>query len=217
MRDKLLIFDMDNTVLQSRLNFPLMKETVHRVLDEYGFSEYKLNTTAKSILAYENSNDCRADVLNQILDEIKLVEKDGLENAVLEPGAKAALSFLQPCAILVLLTNNDREAAMESLKRLGADIFFDDIVGRDGSFKLKPEPDGVNYILDKYSFSKNDKVLVVGDAWNDAMAAAAAGVGFVAYNNSRSEDWDGQNIKPLLRLDHWDDDACKSILALLGN
>ena len=36
MKNKLIIFDMDNTILQSRIDFPKMKRMVWRVLDELG-------------------------------------------------------------------------------------------------------------------------------------------------------------------------------------
>lgn len=48
----------------------------------------------------------------------------------------------------------------------------------------------------------------------DAQAAEAAGIGFVAYNRSRMENWAEWNIVPLLQLTQWDKEACDLIREL---
>ena len=40
MKDKLIIFDMDNTILQSRIDFPLMTREVTKIMLAHGLDKY---------------------------------------------------------------------------------------------------------------------------------------------------------------------------------
>lgn len=214
MKDKLIIFDMDNTILQSRIDFALMREKVHALMDELGLPQYKHRSVAYSILLYSESPAYRPEVAQRVWDEIAAIEKRGLEQAVLEPGAAEALACLQPYAELTVLTNNTDDNLAENLGRLGILPYLSCVAGRDSVPKLKPAPDGMLHIMAQYPHIDAAHTIAVGDALIDADAARQAGIGFVAYNRSRAERWDELGIRPLLRLNCWDEQACRQIAGL---
>lgn len=216
MKDKLIIFDMDNTLLQSRIDFALMRERVHAMLDDLGLQEYKHNSLAYSILQYAESPDYQPQVAQRVWDEISEIEKQGIEQAVLEPGAGQALQYLAAYAELAVLTNNTGQNLEQTLGRLGLLPYLGYVAGRDSVPKMKPAPDGMLHIMAQFPHIAAANTLAVGDARIDADAAGRAGIGFVSYNRSRIEDWDGLGIRPLLRLNCWDQTSCRRLAALLA-
>lgn len=215
MRGKLLIFDMDNTVLRSGIDFGRMCAVVHEILDQEGYACYKQPTAARSMLAYKQSPDYDPALAARLWQAIEEVEAEGLGRAVAEPGAAEALAYLSGQAIVTILTNNTDQAAAENMQRLGLAAYCDLIVGRDSVPLLKPSPEGFLQIMAAYPEIKPSHILAVGDAANDAHGAQAAAIGFAAYNNSRAEDWEGWGIRPLLRLTAWNRQACDALLKII--
>ena len=215
-QDKLIIFDMDNTILQSRIDFPKMKAEVWRILDELGLPQFKCKSTADSIMHYTQSPYYDHEAAEKMWRRVGEIEDEGLLAAVMEPGAVAALAYLQQYAELAVLTNNTDFNLSDNLGRLGILSYLSCVAGRDKVGRvLKPEPGGMEWVMAQYPSILRRRVVTVGDAWNDATAAAAAGIAFVAYNRSRQENWDELGIVPRLRLTQWDLQSCDAILELM--
>ena len=217
MKDKLIIFDMDNTLLRSRIDFPKMRQAVYALLDQQGVPQYRRNSTANTILAYTASPDRDPAVEAEMWRQVAIIENEGLEHSVLEPWALEALDILGKDCELAVLTNNTDFNLAENLGRLGLLPYLSCVAGRDSVPRLKPAPDGLQWVAAHYPWVPAARVMTVGDAMNDAQAAQAAGYGFVAYNNSRQEDWRPLETPPLLKLTAWDPAACAALLSLWEN
>ena len=215
MKDKLLIFDMDNTLLHSRIDFSRMHREVELLLRQSGLSRYIQRSVAQSILDFSRSPDYDPELEKAIWARVAEIEAAGLERAVLEPGALAALAELQDFAELAVLTNNADSAIGANLLRLGLAPYLSLAWGRDSVPCLKPAPEGIILIRENYPDISAEHTLMIGDAMIDAQAAAAAGIGFVAYNRSREENWRSFGIRPLLQLRQWDEQACAAIRGLM--
>lgn len=113
-------------------------------------------------------------------------EREALGAATLEPGARAAISGLRAAGFRTALwTNNAREITLAALERFDLVDHFDLIVTRDDMKALKPDPAGWRVIVER--FGTITEGVVVGDSWVDGLAAAAAGVRFIAYHANRAE------------------------------
>ena len=119
MKNNLIIFDMDNTILQSRIDFPKMKREVWRILDELGLPQFKCLSTADSIMHYTQSPHYDQQVAETMWRRVGEIEDEGLLAAVMEPGATEALAYLQQHAELAVLTNNTDFNLDDNLGRLG--------------------------------------------------------------------------------------------------
>lgn len=214
-----LIFDLDNTLLRSAIDFSLMKNEVCRLLRQAGLPfDERLPVSAMISAAAPPPLLAR-----EIWQAVERIEASGMEAAVLEPGAEEALRLLRPSHRLCLLTNNLHLAARRALAAHGIEDYFDLTAGRSesaalpfpGGETLKPDPGGMLAI--RRAFPEVKKWLTVGDAVIDAQAAAAAGIGFAAYNNSRAEDWHGHGIKPLACLKAWDEQAVSLLRQILDS
>jgi phosphoglycolate phosphatase len=128
-----------------------------------------------------------------------------MEVAALEPGALAAVVGARRGGFATAIwTNNARELTLPALARLGLADELDLVVTRDDMRALKPDPDGWRVISEH--FSKHAKgtddprhAVVVGDSWVDGVAAAKAGVSFIAYR-ARQEDLDRWQVTPIVHL-----------------
>lgn len=217
MKDKLIILDMDNTILQSRIDFKLMAARVGEMLSAGGFGHCRRQGVAYSMLAFSEDPHYDPELAGQIWDQIGRLENQGLEQAVLEPGVIDSLAYLGRFAELAVLTNNTDHNLADNLGHLGVLPYLSQVAGRDSVPRLKPAPDGLLYLCACYPHLDRWQVVTVGDAVNDAQAAAAAGLKFAAYNRSRMEDWDRQGFSPLLRLREWNRESCDRLLALLAD
>ena len=56
---------------------------------------------------------------------------------------------------------------------------LDLVVTRDEMRRLKPDPDGLRVVRERWPDAS--RIVVVGDSWVDGLAAQAAGVPFIAY------------------------------------
>ena len=214
MKDKLIIFDMDNTILQSKIDFPLMSREVNKIFSAHGLEKYGHNSVATGMVIFAKSPDYDQSIADEIWKRVAEIEAEGLDKAVLEPGAIEALDYLNQFAELALLSNNTDSAIGDNLNRLGIAKYLTYIAGRNSVPNLKPSPDGMLLVKKHYPHVSLNNTLTVGDAMIDAQAAEAAGIGFVAYNRSRLENWPKWNITPLLQLTQWDLNACESIRGL---
>ena len=216
MLDKLIIFDMDNTILCSSIDFDKMLVQVHSLLRDAGFVQYCRQSVADTILTYTDSAECDKQLVEQLWKCVAKLEDEGLYAARLEPGAAEALEYLSQYAVLTVLTNNTDNNLAQHLGRLGALPYLSCVAGRDSVGRLKPAPDGMQWVMAHYPDIPISNVIAVGDAWNDAAAAAAAGIRFAAYNNSRDENWAEHGIVPRVKLTNWDKNSCELLLCALN-
>lgn len=104
---------------------------------------------------YYNNHNSLADLYPGMLDILKAVKKSG-----------------KPVGVF---TGKGREAATITLKILEVFDYFDLIVTGDDVKEHKPAPEGIHMFLEKFSLPE-DKVLLIGDAPADIIAARAAGI-----------------------------------------
>lgn len=186
-----IIFDMDNTLLKSTIDFPKMKKTVFDLLVGFHLCEQALDwqskTASQLIEMGRQSGKMTAQMEQQIWDEVGAIEKEGMHGAVLEENVEEVLSQLARHYHLVILTNNAYVAAQEALQETGIDGYFDEIFAREQMSVLKPSPSGIFAILGKYPHLRADAWTMVGDSWIDGKAAQEANVDFIAYNGKPME------------------------------
>ncbi|HET9489108.1 MAG TPA: HAD-IA family hydrolase [Methylomirabilota bacterium] len=182
---RVCVFDLDHTLVRSPLDLAAMAldmravlESCHGPLPARG-ERYRVG----ELLAY-----CRrlAPALEEALWGVALDhERRALNDAALEPGAYEALQGSRAAGwSTAVWTNNARAISLTALERFGLLPYLDVVVTRDDMGALKPDPDGWRVIAKRLA---PDHGLVVGDSWVDGLAAAAAGVPFVAYRADPAE------------------------------
>jgi len=113
-------------------------------------------------------------------------ERRAMELASLEPFAVEVVAGLRAAGVATAIwTNNDRVVADVVLARFGLAPHLDLVVTRDDVRRLKPDPDGLRVVRDRWPHAS--RIVVVGDSWVDGAAAQAGGVPFIAYRGDRAE------------------------------
>lgn len=186
MQVKGLIFDMDNTLLRSRIDFDQMKRETYAFLTTGQILQADLDLdthTTSTLMAAAVSTGMMSEAMIAEMWEIaNRIEKAGMHEATLEPGAAQLLETLHGRMPLVIVTNNSSEAAELALRENGVRQYFDDVIGRDRVKAMKPEPDAFLLVLASYPHIPAEHWLSVGDAWIDGAASTQAGIRFIAYN-----------------------------------
>lgn len=198
-----IVFDMDNTILRSRIDFPAMKRETYAFLvskallpDGYALSEH---TTSTLIEEAARSSDMTEQLLRELWAIPTKHEVAGMRGADLEPGAREVLARLHGDYRIAIVTNNSVDAAEQALRGNGILAYFDLLIGRESVQAMKPSPDGHVRVLREYPFSA-DEWLSVGDSWIDGKASIDAGIKFIAYR-SDGDKLKQMNVKPYAAID----------------
>ena len=105
------------------------------------------------------------------------------------PGIRKLLASLQRAGVtLAVFTGASRKSAEIALHRSGLAPFFDAIVTADDVSQTKPDPQGLELVMDAVGAPKG-KTVYVGDDPNDIVASRRAGIqGAAALWGSRKRD-----------------------------
>jgi len=212
-RIKGILFDMDNTLLQSRIDFPAMKRGVFDFFAERkalpGDFPIDAHTTA-TMLEHVKTNGGDDALIASALAIAAKHELAGMAGAGLEPGARELLEALDGRFPVVVVTNNAYAAAVSALESTGILQRFDLVVGREQMTAMKPSSSGFRYAMERFSGISAEEWLSVGDSWIDGKASAEAGIPFISYRTP-IEAMVRQGARPKARIDH-----LLELLALIG-
>lgn len=208
MRDdrkyKGIIFDMDNTLLQSRIDFAAMKEDICRHLIGHGMlmERFPLHEhTTSTMLEHAKQAGMDHALYLSCMNIAEKHEVRGMEGAGLEKGVPELIESLHGKFVLVVVTNNSLSAALKALEVTGIKPYFDAIIGREQMEALKPSPSGFTYVLNQFRSITADEWISVGDSWIDGKASAGAGIPFISYRTSMEAMID-KGVRPIARIDH---------------
>jgi phosphoglycolate phosphatase len=191
----LVVFDLDNTLVHSQIDFAGMRAAIIQLLRERDLSaasddELRRLSVGEIIASGARFNgEFQREAWRRVLE----FEREGMLKASVEEDAGRTLGVLQNAGFqLAILTNNAREATLDALKKFALETYFELILTRD-EVAMKPEPDG---ILKAQEFLQAEHVFHVGDSWLDGAAANRADVPFIAFRaapdaflNHRVEVW----------------------------
>ena len=210
-----IIWDMDNTLLRTHIDFRLLHKRVCSYLAEKNLliPDYAQKTTAEVLMEIKSFPHYEPAYGLAAWDIVRQVEKMGMEGAKLEPGVLEVLAALFLEAHMVVLTNNSQAPAEMGLSENGVTDLFDGIYGRESVPDLKPSSLGVKQILQAFSHVSPGHWLLIGDAGIDARAAMGAGVAFGSYQGSRQEDL--RSYQPVVEFHQWGPESAKEVLRFL--
>lgn len=175
---KLIVFDLDGTLIDSRHD---LAGAVNYMRGSMGLeplsAERVVSFVGNGIINLVRRSVADAEVdFDEALRRMKRYYADHLvDTTCLYPGVSAGLKELKESGItLAVLSNKPTAASAQILDRLGVAGFFSDIIGGDGNYPLKPEPDALLALQAKYGFDASS-CWMFGDHYTDLEAARRAG------------------------------------------
>jgi len=181
MRKKLIIFDMDGTLVNSSVT---IANAINYVRGQLGFepmahhhilervNDHTINPAQHFYHAkqFERDHERWFSEYYTANHAKELVLYEGIEKMLHELKAKGYL--------LAVATNAYRRSTIESLKHLGIEALFDAVACYDDVYRGKPHPDMLLKLLKELKVAK-EEALFIGDGPRDEMAAKRAGIDYL--------------------------------------
>jgi len=179
----IVVFDLDNTLVHSRIDFlGIRTAVIARLLEAGALSEPPADPRSRSIpewLDLATAHDAQlAAVLWRVVDRF---EREGMVHGTVEADARTTLDRLRAAGLrLAVLTNNSLGSAEAALDRFDLRAPLDLVLARDVVAALKPAGAGV---AQAHATLGRGPTYVVGDAYIDGLASQRADVGarFIAF------------------------------------
>lgn len=183
--DVVLIFDLDNTLIHSTIDFMGIRRRLIDLLETHavasGSRDKMMRLAIPELVALgTRSNSALGEAMWEV---VAAGEAEGLKDARPDVQARPVLEELQRRGYrLAVLTNNAREAVRAKLDEAGLTALFDCLATRTEVAEPKPSPAGIHYVLDRLPVSR---AYLIGDAWIDGVAAQQAGIPFIGIGAKR--------------------------------
>lgn len=159
-----IIFDMDGTLVDSRLDFDAMR--------------FEMGITTQTPILEAISATAHGPERDRMLATMRRHELRGADEAVLFDGVLEFLDHINQSGIsAAVLTRNSRESTDRTLGRLN--LSFSQVVTREDA-PPKPDPAGVQMIANRWGFPV-DEVIVIGDYLFDLQAGRKAGMRSILF------------------------------------
>lgn len=201
-----LVFDMDNTLIGSRIDFPAIRRSLIALLRAAGAAheadDVLMRRAIAQLVAVATAHDRvhGTTLAPRMWEIIETHEADGLRDAVPLDDAGEVLGALRARGFrIAILTNNGRAGALDALRAAQLLDRAEIIVARDDVRALKPAADGVTEAARR--LGGVERLYVIGDSWIDGAAAAAAGARFIAYRRPVEELRD-RGVEPWRTITH---------------
>ena len=215
-----VIFDMDNTILDTHIDFGKMKrvtvEAVEGFMAEIVAKEkpdFEPMVTGQ-VIKWAEEHGLEKEKVLLIWEKIADVEAEGMEEIQIEEDADLALKKLaESGANSFILTNNSLRAAKIAMAKSGLADYFKEIHARDEYGEVKPSPKGILAIIKDHP--NIEKWVMIGDSWLDGGAANNAEIAFIAYGPNDSAYWNKYDIEPKAVIKKWSADSAVVIAEVL--
>jgi phosphoglycolate phosphatase len=201
-----LIFDMDNTLIGSQIDFPAIRRALIALLRAAGaVQEPDDALTRRAIaqlvaIAAGHDRTHSTAMTSRMWEIIEAHEAQGLLGAPPLDDAGDVLAALRARGFrIAILTNSGRAAALVALREAKLLDNAEVLVARDDVRAIKPAGDGVAEAARR--LGDVERLYVIGDSWIDGAAAAASGARFIAYRRSPEELQD-RGVRPWRTIAH---------------
>lgn len=192
------VFDLDHTLVDSPLDLRAVAREMEALVRDRGIAlpARELRWSGPELLAHVRRD--AAHLEEDVLAIAVAHERRAMEQAALIPFAGEVLTAMKQLGFATAIwTNNDRVVADFVLARFDLLPHLDLVVTRDDVTELKPHPDGLRVVRDRWPGA--ERIVVVGDSWVDGAAAQAGGVPFIAYRGDAA-DLERHGVVPAARI-----------------
>lgn len=177
-----VLFDFEGTLVDFQWNLADAVAETLEMLEGMGFPKDGIRSRKYSTLmpeAMEMANEIGLQP-DDIRERIGLIydkfDQDALTRWALRPNVKGFLNEIKRQGVhLALVSNIGNKILSPAMSKLGLEGFFEVTVNRNAVTHPKPNPEGINFALERLGVDKK-KGVFVGDSLDDVNAARNAGL-----------------------------------------
>lgn len=195
MSKKLFIFDLDGVLVEAcdwhrdALNEALMEKCQYKISEKDHVETFNGIPTSKKLSILSDMGIVSKDQFKDIHDlkqekTIDIINKNAFirEEKVLMIQTLKYHNYIVCC-----YTNSIRKTAELMLEKTGIINLFDEIVTNQDVSKPKPDPEGYNYLINKYKIPIGN-VYIIEDSPKGIQAAEASGANVIKVKNADDLD-----------------------------
>ena len=171
-----VLFDLDGTLVHTRINFPRMKQVILDHLAAYGMDPepYRSRDVLSTLSAAADGLADAREFLAKAEAELVSIELAACEGACEAEGAAETLRWLRERDIRVgIVTRNSPQAVARVLRELP--MPHDVLLTRADTPRVKPDPLHLHLALERLG-APPGRALMVGDHVMDVLGGKAAGM-----------------------------------------
>jgi HAD superfamily hydrolase (TIGR01509 family) len=195
---RLVVFDLDGTLVTAEIDFHAMRRAIKDLLLESGFPlkvlpMHSTQDLLRSAFAYAGKQGKSPIEISKLRDRVYAVameiEWKGAKKAQLVTGAKETLQELKTRNIMIaVLTNDNRAVAEYLLDKFELSPYIELLISRDEAPHMKPATEGLELILEHFKVTPAH-TLFIGDSIIDVMTATKLGIRCIARQSKlRTEE-----------------------------
>lgn len=179
---KAVIWDLDGTLLDSydvivesllmtlsKYGISCKKEEIHRHIIAFSISSLFSKYAAQNMLDVGQLNECYSGISGGKYMDIKVMEH-----------GREVLQALADCSVEQYVFTHRGKTTIPVLDNLGLTGYFRDIITSQQKFARKPDPEGLQYLIEKYGLDRNH-TFYVGDRSLDMECARNADICGILY------------------------------------
>ncbi|MEM2272961.1 MAG: HAD-IA family hydrolase [Candidatus Bathyarchaeia archaeon] len=202
MRVKAVIFDLDDTLIRSGIDYKGVKSSIIKFLVESDVDESLLdenmpnleiiNRAIKDLRRKNFSGERIKKIINSVYAMFNDAELRSLDKARLMDGSLETLVALKSLGLKIgVVTNSCSAYSMKILETLSLGKYIDVLVSRDDVYHHKPDPEPLLKALEALGVRASEAIFV-GDHFIDALCARNSGVKFILFRNERWSSGDAE-------------------------
>ncbi len=199
----LIVYDFDGTLVDTLEDIAL---SVNLALEELGFARLGTDTIKRCVgsgVAMLMTRALNGTGYADIDQAVNLFRRHYAEHLMdhtrFYPNGRAILERFAD-RTQAICSNKPEDFVRQILVHLNSDRFFDAVIGGDTFKTRKPDPEGMHFLLDRYSL-KPEQVLMVGDSALDIETGKKAGVHTCAVTYGLGDREALLGLKPDLVID----------------
>ncbi len=192
-----VIFDLDGTLIQSKIDYEEMRRRVMEVLIESGIRAEKLSQSGRVWELMKGGEELQRKsglslnsilkVRQRITEALNSVELEGVEKVKPTPHALEVLEKLRGRGLSVgVATRSCNAYATRALELTGLTRYVNVLFARDDVEYPKPDPRHLMKVVEALGASPHS-VVFIGDTTTDLETANEAGIKFIGY--IREDEW----------------------------